>query len=491
MGFYGVEAINMTLVFSTLFARHGIRSAYPPYGESKCNTYDKYSGRDFPTFEDWGMTEEQYCQQELTPHGKLVAPRVGEYYRSVLDSNQFDALRSFDYGCDTLAVFSDNSTRNIQTANLFVEGFGCKGQTEVLIAGENEYANTVLPVVSDHDNKNQCPTGDQTTFEGLFANTPELITESFMDRIATVNDVLQMDAYNATICSESNPDYDDVSGGPCTMFETGYQYTGLYFQGMATAPYNRAGYFAELFMLQYTSNIDDWAFGDMDLAGLDYVFALHVQNNIYNTQLNSVAYGSQSIGYILASMEQSILGDPVPGVVQGPDKNVLVFSAHDYNLGYVFELLGLDYIFQEAKAQRGVLFTATGQIRFDLFQSDADSADYYVRTTYNVASPTQMRMNDPLTVENPPQVVVMAMQECGMQVLCPYEKFKEIALNSISVNCIEEPLRGALREMKKNSSSRDDDSSDSSPSAILAMATAQSAFVFLLPMFWGILSNLM
>lgn len=470
MGFIGVEAINMTLVFSTLIARHGIRSAYPPYGESRCNTYTKYSGRDFPTFEDWGMTEEQYCDQELTPHGKLVAPRVGEYYRSVLDSDKFDALKNFDYGCDTLAVFSDNSTRNIQTAHLFVEGFGCKGETEVLIAGKNEYANTVLPVVSDHDNKLECPTGNQTVFEGLFDSTPELLTGAFHDRIAIVNKVLQMLSYNATICSDANPDYDESLDGPCTMFQTGYQYTGLYFQGMATAPYNRAGFFAELFMLQYASNLEKWAFGDMNLAELEVIFALHVQNNVFNIQLNSAAYGSQSIGYVLASMEQSILGDPIPGVVQGPDKNVLVFSTHDYNLGYVMGLLGLQYIFEEAKSQRGVLFTATGQIRFDLFQSDIDGK-YYVRTTYTVASPTQMRNNEPLTVETPPRVVILAMQACGMQIFCPYEEFKEIALNAISIDCIQEPLRGTLRGMMK-ATSRGRDASSSS-------TTMLSAFVFL------------
>ena len=468
MGFVGVEAINMTLVFSTLFARHGIRSAYPPYGESRCNTYTKYSGRDFPTFEDWGMTEEQYCRQELTPHGKLVAPRVGEYYRSVLDSNKFAALKNFTYGCDTLAVFSDNSTRNIQTANLFVEGFGCKGRTEILIAGENEYANTVMPVVSDHDNTLSCPTASQAEFEGLFDSTPDLITESFRDRIALVDRVLQMKAYNATICSDANPDYDESLDGPCTMFQTGYQYTGLYFQGLATAPYNRAGFFAELFMLQYVSNLKDWAFGNMNLAELEFIFGLHVQNQAFNLQLNSAVYGSQSIGYLLASMEQSIQGDPVPGIVQGPDKNVLVFSTHDFNLGYIFGILGLEYIFEEAKAQRGVLFTTTGQIRFDLFQSDVDD-EYYVRTTFTVASPTQMRNNVPLTVETPPQVLILGLQACGMQVFCPYNEFKEIALNAISIDCIQEPLRGTLQGMSKAASR---DASSSSTKMV-------SAFVFL------------
>mmetsp|Transcript_3141 Transcript_3141/g.9039 ORF Transcript_3141/g.9039 Transcript_3141/m.9039 type:complete len:232 (+) Transcript_3141:2-697(+) len=231
-------------------------------------------------------------------------------------------------------------------------------------------------------------------------------------------------------------------------------------------------------MLQYASNLEDWAFGDMDIAELDAIFALHVQNNVFNTQLNSIAYGSQSIGYILASMEQSTLGEPVPGIVQGTDKNVLVFNAHDYNLGYVMELLGLEYIFA-SKAQREVLFTATGQIRFDLYESEMDGK-HYVRTTYTVASPTQMRNNAPLSVETPPQIAILASQHCGMQVFCPYEEFKEIALNGISVDCIQEPLRSSLQGMRKVTTT--DDAASSSSATLISSASV--ILVLLVPYLW-------
>jgi len=443
----------MRLIFTALLARHGIRSVYPPFGESQCNTYTKYTGREFPTFADWGMTEEEFCEQALTPHGKLVAPRVGEYYRSVFDdaaSNEtsFSQITDFEFGCDTLAVFSDNSTRNIQTSELFIDGFGCAGQTEVQIAGKDALTETVYPVVYDHYNNLQCPTADQKFVEGLFGGDPNFITDSFLDRIGMVDDFLQMSSYNASICTEANPDFDVDVDGPCNLFKTGYQYTGLYFQGMATAPYNRAGYFAEAWMLQYVSNLPNWGFGEMTIEELEYMFALHAQNQIFGgNNLNSLAYYSQGIGYILASMEQAILDEPVAGIDQGPEKNILVLEGHDFNLGYAFDILNLEYVFDDAKAQHSVLYTTTGQLRFDLLESDDDDGSYFVKTTFTVASPTQQRNNDPLTVETPPEIRILASPLWDMQVLCPYEKFKDIVLNQIKLDCVEEPLRGSLKAM--------------------------------------------
>jgi len=46
---------------------------------------------------------------------------------------------------------------------------------------------------------------------------------------------------------------------------------------MFTAPYNRAGFFAELWMLQYVSNVENWAFGELTYEELDVMFGTHVQ----------------------------------------------------------------------------------------------------------------------------------------------------------------------------------------------------------------------
>ena len=79
------------------------------------------------------MTTEEFCEQQLTPHGKKSATRVGEYYRDVLERSDATRDGHFDFSCDTLAIFADNSTRDIQTATQFLTGFGCVEATPLLL----------------------------------------------------------------------------------------------------------------------------------------------------------------------------------------------------------------------------------------------------------------------------------------------------------------------------------------------------------------------
>lgn len=159
-------------------------------------------------------------------------------------------------------------------------------------------------------------------------------------------------------------------------------------------------------------------------------------------------------------MEQVITGEAVAGVEQSITDNILYLQGHDFNLMYVQKILSLDYIFNEAKAVRNVLFSTTGTIRFDLLRDD-DTIDeghdeFYVRATYTVPSPTQQRMNEALSVDNPPQIAVMSSPYCDGKVICPYSEFKKMVLNHISIDCIQEPLRSSLVEMKYDGNESDD-----------------------------------
>ena len=60
--------------------------------------------------------------------------------------------------------------------------------------------------------------------------------------------------------------------------------------------YNRAGFFAELFMLQYVSGLDDWAFGEITITELEYIFGLHVQNMVFGAN----QWRSQACKYMTA-----------------------------------------------------------------------------------------------------------------------------------------------------------------------------------------------
>lgn len=85
-----------------------------------------------------------------------------------------------------------------------------------------------------------------------------------------------MQNYDAKICQNVNPDYDNSV--TCTLFETGYEYTGLYYQGMFVSPFYYAQYFAESWMYQYVSNLTEWGFGMLSLSQLTDLNVMHVES---------------------------------------------------------------------------------------------------------------------------------------------------------------------------------------------------------------------
>jgi hypothetical protein len=87
-----------------------------------------------------------------------------------------------------------------------------------------------------------CPLSTEEQVSGLYGGNVDALTDMYADEIQMVNDILDMAGYDAHLCDNINPDYEgDVV---CTMFETGYEFTGQYFQGMFTSPFYYAQYFA-------------------------------------------------------------------------------------------------------------------------------------------------------------------------------------------------------------------------------------------------------
>jgi hypothetical protein len=91
-----------------------------------------------------------------------------------------------------------------------------------------------------------------------------------------------MENYDAKICQNVNPEFNGAEKD-CTLFDTGYTYTGVYYEGMFLSPLYYAQYFAESWMLQYVSNITEWAFGKLRLSTLNDLYAMHIENLWFGT----------------------------------------------------------------------------------------------------------------------------------------------------------------------------------------------------------------
>jgi len=440
-----VVANTLTLIFSTIVSRHGIRAPYPPLNQKDCNTFDKYSNKTFPDFADWGMTEDTFCDQWLTPHGEKVIPRMGEYY-----ADSYRNAPGFDFDCDRIAVYADNITRDHQTAERLLVGMGCE-DTEIVTAGENHLRTKVWPVVHDHYNELDCALPTEEQISGLYGGDVNAITDAYRPGIEKINEVLGMTGdFDASICSEVNPNFDQ-SDGNCNLFKVGYEWTGTYWMGNFKAPLSYAGYWAEYFMFQYLSNLTDFAFGKLTGQEVSDLYAIHVQNMYYGSSIwDAKAYSSQQLGYILASLQSVIDGVRMKGVEQSLDKNVLLLVSHDFNNFYLQRLLGIDYF---ALGFPQNVATTAGSLRFDLHQNP--SGRYFVSLTYTAATPDQQRENTNL-LEETPAISRILIPGCG-EIYCPFELFKDIVTRAIDSDCIEQPLRSSL-----TSFSSDNDSSSSS-----------------------------
>ena len=76
---------------------------------------------------------------------------------------------------------------------------------------------------------------------GLYGGDVDALTDMYTEQIQQVNDFLDVPT-NASVCPQANPDFNPATTD-CTLFETGYEYTGIYYEGMFKSPV----YYAQVF----------------------------------------------------------------------------------------------------------------------------------------------------------------------------------------------------------------------------------------------------
>ena len=194
---------------------------------------------------------------------------------------------------------------------------------------------------------------------------------------------------------------------------------------------------------------------------------------------NSLAYSSQQLAYIVASMNQFVTGKAVKGVHQDPSTKLLLLVSHDTNILYLQRLLGLNWIPLGFSNQ---VATTGGTLSFELWKESSDGS-MYVKIHYDAASPQQQRNAEALSVNNPPSVADVIIPECG-ELYCPWETFLEIALSRVDMDCIQQPLQSSsetlLSKASGDTNNDDDDNSSVSTVEIAAISAAVCCAVFLL-----------
>jgi hypothetical protein len=71
---------TLELVKVVMVSRHNIRSPYP-VANSTATDYSSYSKRAFPSSVAWGMSEDEFARQRLSPGGMRNSQKLGAYYK--------------------------------------------------------------------------------------------------------------------------------------------------------------------------------------------------------------------------------------------------------------------------------------------------------------------------------------------------------------------------------------------------------------------------
>ena len=432
---------DLTLDGVVYVSRHGVRAPYGPIvdaeGTAAANDdWSAWTSKAAKNAEDYGMDADAFAAQELTPHGMALMPLLGSYV-----ADRWDAL-GLDVAGDW-AVFADDSTRDWQTAALWLEGAG-RGDVPVRVG--NASLPNMIPVLSDSVLYGAGADATEEQTLGLFGGDVAALTAAYEDDMADIGRALGF-GDDAPIC-EALGVADD-----CAIANLPYKFTGIYWQGMFTCPLYYAQFFAEAWMFEYLSGVDDFAFGALTGSEVAKLYESHIAMMAFATNhWNAVGYGSAALGWIAAALVQRATGVSFGAAAMAaatPETSVVALFVHDTNQLYLRKLLGLQWI---ARGWQGNAASTGGALSFELHCAGTQGAAdrrCFVKTRYTVASPRQQREATVLDATTPPSEAVLVLPGCGVE-LCPLAAFVGVVLDAVCFDCVGDPVRTVLGRLAEH-----------------------------------------
>jgi len=188
--------------------------------------------------------------------------------------------------------------------------------------------------------------------------------------------------------------------------------------------------------LTYLNNMD-FAGGKLTEEELLWLSVFVTKNReLEFDEIAARAHGSTLLSHIVMSLEQRVKGEHVKGLDHSKDVKLLYYGAHDTNVLYIKELLGLSWLsegWQKDHTPPG------GHITFELHKL---GNQFYVALFYDVQKPKQIRDASKLSETNNPSRNPLTIPGCSMPddamhtLWCPWQRFKEIALQAINPTCV-------------------------------------------------------
>jgi broad specificity phosphatase PhoE len=374
-------------------SRHGVRSPYPPGGvgwPQHGQSWEAWTSAPVKRANEFGMTQNAFETQELTAHGKTLVKPLGE------SAQKAWAAAGLEVDCSRVVTYADDSTRDVQTAKLWLEGLGCVGN-EVDVA--NGSLPEMVPILSDDfvQPNGICKVATEGQARGRFGGDVDALTAAHARGIDEVQAALDMPT-NADACQDLPSDVE------CAIASFPYQYDAMPWHGLFGGPLYYAQYFAESWMFEYLSGLDDFANNKLTPEELVRLYGLHVAiMGFASNYFNSRALGSALLAYVAVSAREIVRGHP---------ENVRALFAHDTNILYLRHLLDLDWIatgwpMHAAPTGGALVFEVRGQA---------------VRTVFRAQSPLSQHSGEGTVDE-----AVLVIPACGVE-LCPVEDFVRVVV---------------------------------------------------------------
>jgi 4-phytase/acid phosphatase len=376
------------LRFTLVLSRHGVR---PPL--SPTSRLDLQSSDPWP---DWEVP-----LGYLTPHGALAIHQMGAYMR--LDFARNGLLPAT--GCPTgnqIYLYADTDERNIESTRNTFAGLapGCDPlpiHTIVPDQGARDPLFTPIPNTPGNANPQSRP---PASFFSVAAN-PEL---------TVLAQILAPDPAHPP----AKPILDDPN------------------------PLNAASSLVEDIFLEYidAKPMSQVAWGRVDEPTLRRLLPLHIKQFAVGTR-DAVSTGRDSdlMAHILATLEQAIQVDPVPGAIAPIGTRLVYLSGHDSNLFRIAGLLSLHWTLDGRTDDT----PPDSQLVFELWQNPK-SKQYTVRIRYRAQTIDQLRSAEALTLKNPPPAVDLTPPGCQPNQPCPLAAFDKATHALLDPNYIQPTL---------------------------------------------------
>jgi 4-phytase/acid phosphatase len=361
------------LKLAIILTRHGVRA--PIESNEKLA---KYSTQAWPAWEVGPGIQ--------TPRGDMLIGYMGDYYRERFTSEGL-LLGDPNTGVPWVYIRADNSQRTIATGRILGKALVPGSDPEVHSLPTGAPDPLFKPYLAHAGHPDMALA--EGSILGRIGGDARSIEAAYTPQVSVVEGIL---------FGPGGPPSPNPFAVP-TSIAADY---GEYPVKMA-GRIRSAWVCSDALLLEYFDGkpMSEVGWGRESVSSLQSLLALQKLSFDLVGQTRYVAQilGSNLASHIVDTLEQSALGQPVPGAIGPTGSRVVIIAGHDGNIANIGALFGMDWWIPGTQPDP---LLPGGALVFELWQHDGQPASYYVRTSYVSQTLDQLRNATPLSLDTPP-----------------------------------------------------------------------------------------